>query len=110
MSATFNSYLKTTVSIMDVVQQQLESEYKYRHSANDEYLRMTKNNSSRQAPSQPVVVQEDTHQNEIPENIDSELYSTDRPTNSFHEFRIEPSDDLVEALRNNGHTVEFRDP
>ena len=70
---------------------------------------MTDSNSSKRVPSQPVVVQEDTHQNEIPENIDSELYSTDRPTNSFKEFKIEPGDDLVEALRNNGYTVEFRD-
>ncbi len=69
---------------------------------------MTEDNSSKYVPSQPVVVQENTHQNEIPENIDSGLYSTDRPTNSFHEFKIEPGDELVEALRNNGHTVEFR--
>ena len=60
-------------------------------------------------PSQPVVVQEDSHQNEIPENINSDLYSADTPPNSFHEFTIKPDDDLVEALRNNGHRVEFRD-
>ncbi|WP_418280980.1 hypothetical protein [Halorubrum sp. DTA98] len=70
---------------------------------------MTERNRSNRVPSQPVVVQEDTHRNEIPENIDSELYSTDRPSNSFHEFKIEPGDELVEALRNNGYTVEFRD-
>ncbi|ELZ33667.1 MULTISPECIES: hypothetical protein [Halorubrum] len=70
---------------------------------------MTEDNGSDRARSQPVVVQEDTHQNEIPENIDSELYSADSPSNSFHEFRIEPDDDLVEALRENGHTVVFRD-
>ena len=70
---------------------------------------MVDNSSPDRVPSQPVVVQEDTHQNEIPENIDSELYSTDRPSNSFKEFTIEPDDDLVEALRNNGYTVEFRD-
>ncbi|MFD1569227.1 hypothetical protein [Halorubrum laminariae] len=70
---------------------------------------MTESNSSNHVPSQPVVVQEDTHQNEIPANIDSELYSTDRPANSFHEFKIEPDDELVEALRNSGYTVEFRD-
>lgn len=70
---------------------------------------MMESNSSKQVPSQPVVVQEDTHQNEIPENIDSELYSTDIPANSFKEFKIQPGDDLVEALRNNGHTVEFKD-
>lgn len=70
---------------------------------------MAENNGSKQVPSQPVVVQEDTHQNEIPDNIDSELYSTDTPTNSFKEFKIEPGDELVEALRNNGYTVEFRD-
>jgi len=70
---------------------------------------MTADNDSERVPNQPVVVQENTHQNEIPENIDSELYSTDRPSNSFHEFKIEPGDELVEALRNNGYTVEFRD-
>lgn len=70
---------------------------------------MTESNGSDRVPSQPVVVQEDSHQNEIPDNIDSELYSADSPTNSFHEFTIEPEDDLVEALRNNGYTVEFRD-
>ncbi|KKF39839.1 hypothetical protein FK85_25375 [Halorubrum saccharovorum] len=70
---------------------------------------MTENDSTTRVPSQPVVVQEDTHQNEIPDNIDSELYTTDTPTNSFHEFKIEPGDELVEALRNNGYTVEFRD-
>ena len=59
--------------------------------------------------SQPVVVQEDTHQNEVPDNIDSDLYSADSPTNSFHEFTIEQGDELVEALRENGYTVEFRD-
>ena len=71
---------------------------------------MAENTNSGRVPSQPVIVQEDTHQNEIPDNIDSELYSADSPTNSFHEFKIEPGDDLVEALRNNGYVVEFRDP
>ncbi|OYR40821.1 hypothetical protein DJ82_06940 [Halorubrum sp. Ib24] len=70
---------------------------------------MADHRGSNHVPSQPVVVHEDTHQNEIPENIDSELYTTDRPANSFHEFTIEPDDELVEALRNNGYTVEFRD-
>lgn len=70
---------------------------------------MVETNDSERVPSQPVFVQEDTHQNEIPENIDSELYSADSPSNSFHEFTIEPDDDLVEALRNDGYTVEFRD-
>jgi cell envelope opacity-associated protein A len=70
---------------------------------------MTEDSNPTHVASQPVVVQEDTHQNEIPENIDSELYSTDSPTNSFHEFTIERGDELVEALRNNGYTVEFRD-
>jgi peptidyl-tRNA hydrolase len=70
---------------------------------------MTKNDRTRHVPSQPIIVREDTHQNEIPENIDSDLYSTDIPANSFQEFEIEPDDELVEALRNNGYTVEFRD-
>ena len=73
------------------------------------YVRMSEDSSSTHVPSQPVVVQEDTHQNEIPENIDSELYSADSPTNSFHEFTIERGDELVEALRNNGYTVKFRE-
>lgn len=70
---------------------------------------MTEDDGSKRVPSQPVVVQEDTHQNEIPDNIDSELYTADTPTNSFHEFTIEAGDDLVEALRDNGYTVEFRE-
>ncbi|MBP1922555.1 hypothetical protein J2751_001565 [Halorubrum alkaliphilum] len=70
---------------------------------------MTDDPDRNHVPSRSVVVQEDTHQNEIPENIDSELYSTDSPTNSFHEFTIERGDDLVEALRENGYTVNFRD-
>ena len=70
---------------------------------------MTEDSGSKRVPSQPVVVQEDTHQNEIPDNIYSELYTADTPTNSFHEFTIEAGDDLVEALRDNGYTVEFRD-
>lgn len=70
---------------------------------------MSEGNSSKHVPSQPVVVQDNTHQNEIPENIDSDLYSMDAPSNSFHEFKIEPDDELVEALRNNGYTVDFRD-
>ena len=69
---------------------------------------MTESDRSKQVPSQPVVVQEDSHQNEIPDNIDSELYSTEIPANSFKEFKIKPGDDLVEALRNNGHTVVFK--
>ena len=72
-------------------------------------VQMTEDSSSGRVPSQPVVVQENTHQNEIPENIDSELYSADSPDNSFHEFKIERGDELVEALRENGYTVEFRD-
>ena len=68
---------------------------------------MTESDNSKQLPSQSIIVQEDTHQNEIPDNIDSELYSADAPTNSFHEFKIEPDDDLVEALRENGYNVDF---
>lgn len=70
---------------------------------------MTESDGSDRVPSQPVVVQEDTHQNEIPDNIDSGLYSAESPTNSFHEFRIEAGDDLVEALRDAGYVVEFRE-
>jgi hypothetical protein len=70
---------------------------------------MSENSETKHVPSQSVVVHEDTHQNEVPENIDSELYTIDRPTNSFHKLTIEPDGDLAEALRNDGYTVEFRD-
>ncbi|SEH45599.1 hypothetical protein SAMN05192561_10246 [Halopenitus malekzadehii] len=52
-----------------------------------------------------VAVVEQTHANEIPDNIDSDLYTTTRPESSLVEFTADPDSDLVEALRRNGFDV-----
>jgi len=52
-----------------------------------------------------VAVVDDTHTNEIPDNIDSELYTTTRPESSLVEFKADPDDELAEALRRNGFDV-----
>ncbi|CCC39091.1 hypothetical protein [Haloquadratum walsbyi] len=52
-----------------------------------------------------VAVVEETHANEIPDNIDSDLYTTTRPESSFTEFSAAPDGDLADALRRNGFDV-----
>jgi len=49
-----------------------------------------------------VAVVDKSHANEIPENIDSELYTTTRPESSLVEFTADPDSELAEALRRNG--------
>jgi hypothetical protein len=49
-----------------------------------------------------IAVVEETHANEIPGNIDADLYTTTRPAASFAEFSAEPDSDLAEALRRHG--------
>lgn len=49
-----------------------------------------------------VAVVEETHANEIPDNIDSELYTTTRPESSFVEFTADPDGELADALRRSG--------
>ena len=49
-----------------------------------------------------VAVVENTHANEIPDNIDPELYTTTRPESSLVEFSAAPDSDLAAALRRNG--------
>jgi hypothetical protein len=49
-----------------------------------------------------IAVVEKTHANEIPDNIDADLYTTTRPDSSFAEFSADPDSDLAEALRRNG--------
>ena len=53
-------------------------------------------------PKLSVAVVDETHVNEIPDNIDSELYTTTRPESSLVEFSVDPDSDLAEALRRNG--------
>ncbi|WP_081927193.1 hypothetical protein [Halobellus rufus] len=52
-----------------------------------------------------VAVVDETHANEIPDNIDSELYTTTRPESSLVEFAADPDGELAEALRRNGFDV-----
>ncbi|WP_348609585.1 hypothetical protein [Halobaculum rarum] len=56
-------------------------------------------------PKISVAVVEKSHTNEIPDNIDSELYTTERPESSLLEFTAEPDGELAEALRRNGFDV-----
>lgn len=52
-----------------------------------------------------VAVVEKTHTNEVPDNIDSDLYTATRPESSLAEFAVDPDSDLAEALRRNGFDV-----
>jgi hypothetical protein len=54
-------------------------------------------------PKISVAVVDETHANEIPDNIDSELYTTTRPESSLVEFAADPDGELAEALRRNGY-------
>jgi len=49
-----------------------------------------------------IAVVDNTHANEIPDNIDSELYTTTRPESSLVEFSADPDGELAAALRRNG--------
>ena len=53
-------------------------------------------------PKISVAVVDQTHANEIPDNIDSDLYTTTRPESSLVEFTADHEGDLAEALRRNG--------
>jgi len=54
-------------------------------------------------PKITVAVVDETHANEIPDNIDSDLYTTTRPESSLVEFAADPDGELAEALRRNGY-------
>ncbi|AXG10861.1 hypothetical protein [Haloplanus rubicundus] len=56
-------------------------------------------------PTISVAVVDNSHTNEIPENIDSDLYTTTRPESSLVEFAADPDGELAEALRRNGFDV-----
>lgn len=66
---------------------------------------MSESSDSNTRPKISVAVVEKTHTNEIPDNIDSELYETTRPESSMTEFAADPDGDLAEALRRNGFDV-----
>jgi hypothetical protein len=53
-------------------------------------------------PKLSVAVVDNSHANEIPENIDSDLYTATRPESSLVEFAADPDGELAEALRRNG--------
>jgi hypothetical protein len=56
-------------------------------------------------PNISVAVVDNSHTNEIPDNIDAELYTTTRPESSLVEFSAAPDGELAEALRRNGFDV-----
>lgn len=56
-------------------------------------------------PDLTVAVVDRTHTNEIPDNIDSGLYTTTRPESSLVEFTADPDGELAAALRRNGFNV-----
>ncbi|MGQ4557516.1 hypothetical protein [Halobellus sp. GM3] len=64
---------------------------------------MSESNDTR--PQISVAVVDKTHANEIPDNIDSELYTTTRPESSLVKFTADPDGELSEALRRNGYDV-----
>ncbi|GGJ05964.1 hypothetical protein GCM10008995_14760 [Halobellus salinus] len=63
---------------------------------------MSESSDTDTGPKLSVAVVDQTHANEIPDNIDSDLYTTTRPESSLVEFTADPDGDLAEALRRNG--------
>ncbi|MFA1609892.1 hypothetical protein [Halobellus rubicundus] len=66
---------------------------------------MSESKDANTGPKITVAVVDKTHANEIPDNIDSDLYTTTRPESSLVEFSAEPDGELAEALRRNGFDV-----
>ncbi|MFB6252737.1 MAG: hypothetical protein ABEI27_13825 [Halobellus sp.] len=66
---------------------------------------MSESTETSTKPKISVAVVDKTHANEIPDNIDSELYTTTRPESSLVEFSADPDGELAEALRRNGFEV-----
>jgi hypothetical protein len=56
-------------------------------------------------PKISVAVVDNSHANEIPDNIDSDLYTATRPESSLVEFSADPDGELAEALRRNGFDI-----
>lgn len=53
-------------------------------------------------PKLKIAVVDNTHANEIPDNIDPDLYETTRPESSLTTFSADPEGELAEALRRHG--------
>jgi hypothetical protein len=66
---------------------------------------MSESEDTAMGPQISVAVVDNSHTNEIPDNIDSDLYTTTRPESSLVEFTTDPDSDLAEALRRNGFDV-----
>lgn len=56
-------------------------------------------------PKLTVAVVEQTHANQIPDKVDSDLYETTVPESSMTEFAAAPDGELAAALRRNGFDV-----
>jgi hypothetical protein len=63
---------------------------------------MSESNDTATKPKISVAVVDKSHTNEIPDNIDSDLYTTTRPESSMVEFAADPDGELADALRRNG--------
>ena len=66
---------------------------------------MSESGDTETQPKISVAVVDKTHANEIPDNIDSDLYTTTRPESSLVEFSADPDGELAAALRRNGFDV-----
>ncbi|WP_435067498.1 hypothetical protein [Haloplanus sp. C73] len=66
---------------------------------------MSESDDTATGPNISVAVVDKSHTNEIPDNIDSELYTTTRPESSLVEFTAAPDSELAEALRRHGFDV-----
>jgi hypothetical protein len=66
---------------------------------------MSESNETPTSRTLTIAVVEETHANEIPDNIDADLYTTTRPESSFAEFSADPDDELADALRRNGFDI-----
>lgn len=63
---------------------------------------MSESTDTDTGPKLKIAVVENTHANEIPDNIDADLYETTRPESSLMTFSADPEGELAEALRRHG--------
>lgn len=63
---------------------------------------MSESTDTDTGPKLKVAVVENTHANEIPDNIDADLYETTRQESSLMTFSADPDGELAEALQRNG--------
>jgi hypothetical protein len=56
-------------------------------------------------PKLTIAVVEQTHANQIPEKVDSDLYETTVPESLMTEFAAAPDGELAAALRRHGFDV-----